>query len=143
LISRKERRKARERVHRRIGSLKVVLLSALMLLALALPAYAYSGLASWYDIPGGITASGDRLTSDDVTCASNDYPMGSYLNITYRGVTVTCVVTDTGGFTALGRDVDLNYGTAVQLPGFLRVGVDYVGIEYAGQDSNWYYGKQY
>lgn len=114
-----------------------------MLAITAVPAFAYSGVASWYDIPGGITAGGDYLTSDDMTCASNTYPLGTYLDITYKGVTVRCVVTDTGGFTALGRDVDLNYGVASQLPGFISAGVDYVDIQYAGEDPYWHYFKQY
>jgi hypothetical protein len=58
-------------------------------------------------------------------------------------VTVQCTVTDTGGFSYLGRDVDLNYGVAYQLPGFTYAGVDYVDIEYAGYDPYFYYGKQY
>jgi rare lipoprotein A (peptidoglycan hydrolase) len=113
------------------------------MMMIASPAFAYSGVASWYDLPGNYTASGDVLGSYDQTCASNTYNFGTYLNITYNGVTVQCVVTDTGGFTAYGRDVDLNYGVAYQLPGFMYAGVDYVDIQYAGYDPYWYYYKQY
>lgn len=131
-------------------ALKLLLISVLMLVGSALPAFAYTGVASYYDLTGNYTASGDVLGYYDLTCASPldyygnpVYPFGTYLNITYNGVTVQCVVTDTGSFASLGRDVDLNIGVARLLPGFTYAGVDYVDIEYAGYDPEWYYYKQY
>jgi rare lipoprotein A len=110
----------------------------------ALPASAYSGLASWYG-PGfyyQYTASGDVFEPWDYTCASNEWALGTYLNITYNGYTLTCVVTDTGAFDTYGRSVDLSEGMATDL-GLLYVGVDYVDIQYAGYDESWHYYKQY
>jgi rare lipoprotein A len=126
-------------VKRTITSLLIAVLVAAVFSS---PALAYSGVASWYDLPGNYTASGDIYESYDYTCASNVYSFGTYLAITYNGITRVCVVTDTGGFTALGRDVDLSYQMAADL-GLLYAGVDYVDIEYVGYDSGWYLYKQY
>jgi rare lipoprotein A (peptidoglycan hydrolase) len=52
------------------------------------------------------------------------------------------VVTDTGGFTAYGRDVDLSYQSALDI-GIIYSGVATVDIQYAGKDWWWYYYKQY
>lgn len=122
--------------------LSILVVGALMALAVAVPAQAYPGYASWYDLPGATTASGDTYESWDYTCASNTYPLGSYLAISRGGVTITCIVTDTGGFTALGRDVDLSYQAASDL-GLIWQGVGWVDIQYVGYDYGYYYGKEY
>jgi rare lipoprotein A (peptidoglycan hydrolase) len=129
----------------------VVALVAIFTFLLAAPASAYTGVASYYDLTGNYTASGDVLEYDDLTCASPlnpdgtpVYAFGTYLRISWGGASVTCVVTDTGGFAALGRDVDMNVGVANAV-GFAQsgVGVDYVDIEVVGYDEGWYYGRQY
>jgi rare lipoprotein A (peptidoglycan hydrolase) len=124
--------------------LSIIVLATLFALLGAAPAQAYTGVASYYDLSGNYTASGDVLEYDDLTCASVAYPFGTYLTITWHGASVTCVVTDTGGFAYLGRDVDMNIGVANAL-GFAQsgVGVDYVDIQYAGYDPWWHWYKQY
>ena len=54
------------------------------------------------------------------------------------------MVTDTGGFRAYGREIDIDAGTANAL-GFAQsgVGVDYVDIQYPGYDPQWHDLKQY
>jgi rare lipoprotein A len=122
----------------------VLVLALLMALAICGPAQAYTGVASWYDLPGNYTASGDVYESYDRTCASNTYGFGTYLTVTNlrTGASTTCVVTDTGGFTAYGRDVDLSYQSALDI-GIIYSGVATVDIQYAGKDWWWYYYKQY
>jgi rare lipoprotein A len=93
-------------------------------------------------LPGNYTASGDVYESYDYTCASNVYPFGTYLLVSYGGNSIVCVVTDTGGFDAYGRDLDVSYAMARDL-GLLYVGVDYVDIQYYGEDPYWHYYKQY
>jgi rare lipoprotein A len=122
--------------------LTVLVLALAMSLAVAVPAQA--DVASWYDLPGNYTASGDIYESYDRTCASNTYDFGTYLTVTnlYNGWSTTCVVTDTGAFDYYGRDVDLSYQSAVDI-GIIYVGVANVDIQYAGRDWWWYYYKQY
>jgi rare lipoprotein A len=124
--------------------LSILALALAMSLVLAMPAQAYTGVASWYDLPGNYTASGDVYESYDRTCASNTYDFGTYLTVTNlaNGWSTTCVVTDTGGFTELGRDVDLSYQSAVDI-GIIYAGVADVDIQVSGYDYWWYYYKQY
>jgi rare lipoprotein A len=107
----------------------VLVLALLMALAICGPAQAYTGVA---------------YESYDRTCASNTYGFGTYLTVTNlrTGASTTCVVTDTGGFTAYGRDVDLSYQSALDI-GIIYSGVATVDIQYAGKDWWWYYYKQY
>ena len=67
--------------------------------------------ATWYDLTGNYTASGDVLGYYDMTCASPldwygypVYPMGTYLYVedNYTGAGGTCVVTDTGDVLCSG-----------------------------------------
>lgn len=109
---------------------------------MALPASAYTGVATWYDLPGNYTASGDVYESYDYTCASNTYAFGTYLMISHNGYSLVCVVTDTGAFTYYGVDVDLSYAAARDLD-LLYVGIDDVDIEYYGADPTWFSYKQY
>lgn len=124
--------------------LSIFVVGALMALLVAVPAQAYTGVASWYDLPGNYTASGDIYESYDRTCASNTYDFGTYLTVTNldNGLSTTCVVTDTGGFTAYGRDVDLSYQSAVDI-GIIYAGVADVDIQVTGYDWWWFYYKQY
>lgn len=59
------------------------------------------------------TASGVKLTEDSMTVAvpaDRVDLLGRTVEIYYNGVTVTATVTDTGGFAAYGRDLDLAGG---------------------------------
>lgn len=117
-------------------------LTLMMLLGAPRDAQAFPGVASWYELTGNYTASGDVLEADDRTCASNTFPFGTHLLVTYNGVSAHCRVTDTGGFTALGRNLDANVAVAQRL-GIISVGVAPVDIQVVGHDERWHYYKQY
>ena len=75
------------------------------------------GSASAYSVAdntgGNTTASGEQLTDDSLTVAvptSQRYLLGRSVQIRYNGKTVTARVTDTGGFAAYGRALDLAGG---------------------------------
>jgi rare lipoprotein A len=116
----------------------VAVSTVLFSLMLASPAFAYGGYASWYDAPGQLTASGDYYESYDYTCASWYYDFGTYLTVSRGGSSITCVVTDRGGY----YDLDLSYQAAADL-GLIYRGVGAVDIYISGYDYYWYYGKQY
>ena len=127
----------------RVAKLLGTLVLFLSLFALVTPrAEASPGVASWYDLTGNYTASGDILEANDRTCASNTFPFGTHLLVTYNGVSAHCRVTDTGGFTALGRDLDVNVYVGQRL-GIISTGVAPVQIQVVGYDENWFYGRQY
>lgn len=71
-----------------------------------------TGTASWYGqgFEGKLTASGYVYDSNQLTCASNDYPFGTVLKVTNNenGKSVLVVVTDRGGFDEYGRVIDLS-----------------------------------
>lgn len=75
------------------------------------------GSASAYSVSsntgGNATASGEELTDDSMTVAvpaSQSYLLGRSVQIRWGGKTVTARVTDTGGFAAYGRVLDLAGG---------------------------------
>lgn len=71
-----------------------------------------AGTASWYGkgFEGKLTASGYLYDSNQLTCASNDYPFGTVLRVTNKEnkKSVLVVVTDRGGFEEYGRKIDLS-----------------------------------
>ena len=121
--------------------LSILVLAVVMAMTVAGPAQAYTGYASWYDMPGAVTASGDYYESYDYTCAHRTYAFGTYLTVSRGGVSITCVVTDRGPYI-YSRDLDVSYAAAADL-GLIYSGVGRVDIQYAGRDWWWYYGKQY
>lgn len=78
------------------------------------------GKASWY---GGTLHHGKRAADGSVfnqnamTCASNTFKFGTKLKVTNKenGKSVTVRVTDRGGFTKLGRIIDLSKGAFSQI----------------------------
>lgn len=91
-----------------------------------------TGTASAYNIAScygsTLTASGATLTEDSVTCAvpaGQSYLMGRSVEIKWNGITVVATVTDTGGFGAYGRALDL-------APGVCKA----FGIDTSGAASN-------
>lgn len=78
-----------------------------------------SGKASWYGNHhhGRKSADGSIFNEWGMTCASNTYKMGTRLKVTNleNGKAVTVRVTDTGGFTKLGRIIDLSKGAFQKL----------------------------
>lgn len=90
------------------------------------------GTASWYALDGNRTASGEIMDSSLMTAASNTYPLGSMLRVENvdSGDIVYVRVNDTGGFTRLGRVIDLSLGAfdriASPSSGLVRVRINKV-----------------
>ena len=99
-------------------------------IALAMPAAAETGGASWYGpgFHGRTTASGERFDQDAITCAHRTARFGSRLRVTdtRTGRSIVCRVNDRGPFVA-GRIVDLSKGAAARL-GILARGTARVTI---------------
>ena len=90
-----------------------------------------SGKATFYGLKatGRMTANGERLHHDSMTCAHRTYPFGTLLQVTntQNEKKVVVRVTDRGPF-APGRIIDLSWGAAREL-GILRQGVCPVTVE--------------
>ena len=75
------------------------------------------GVASHYGHNDGYdgkqTASGVRFSKWSSICAHNGFRLGTKLKVTNvkTGKSTTCKVMDTGGFSKLGRALDLSYGS--------------------------------
>jgi len=78
------------------------------------------GIASWYgEDPSEcigcrddlLMANGIKYNEDNFTIASNDYALGQKVQVCHDLTCVDVVVTDTGGFNALGRVADLSKAT--------------------------------
>ena len=89
------------------------------------------GKASYYSkrATGRMTASGDRLHHDSLTCAHRSYPFGTLLQVTNpsNGRMIVARVNDRGPFVR-GRIVDLSW-VAAKVLGILSTGVANVIIE--------------
>lgn len=87
-----------------------------------------SGKASYYGIGdgfmGGTTASGDIVTETSMGVAMLNVPLGTRVEIRYKGRSVVAVVNDRGPY-AHGRVIDMQPAVARAL-NFLSVGVDTV-----------------
>lgn len=120
-------------------------------LGLAKNAEASTGVATWYDLTGNYTASGDTLGYWDQTCASPldpygqpIYPLGSKLRVHIHGYGIgRCVVTDTGDMSLYGVALDLNIGFAQKMGLPLWQGVYPITIVNVTPDPAWFYGRQY
>ena len=90
-----------------------------------------SGKASFYakKLAGRLTASGERLSSDSMTCAHRSYPFGTMLKVTnvLNGRQVVVRVNDRGPFRR-GRIIDLSWGAAKAI-GMIAQGVAPVTVE--------------
>lgn len=76
----------------------------------------------------GTTASGDKVTPTSMAVAMKTMPLGTKIQLTYGGNTVTAVVNDRGPYVA-GREIDLQPAVAAAL-GFGGVGtVGYKVVE--------------
>ena len=69
-------------------------------------------VASWYNLDGRKTASGEVFRTHSLTCASNTHKLGTYLKVTNvaNDKSVVCKVNDRGGFSKYGRTLDLSKG---------------------------------
>jgi len=76
-----------------------------------------------------MTASGERLHHDSLTCAHRSLPFGTFLNVTVNdtGRSIIVKVTDRGPYVK-GRIIDLSWGAARDL-GILQRGIASVTIE--------------
>lgn len=126
--------------------LAVLCVSCILSLAIFTPA-AVAVPATWYDLSGNYTASGDILGYYDLTCASPlnydgtpVYPFGTLLQVTDNetGASVVCEVTDTGDMALYGIALDLNVGTMLALGLDPAQGVYDVSITYVGLDDGYY-----
>src|SRR6186713_1560366 len=93
-----------------------------------------TGTASWYHnkFHGRKTASGEIFSQEKMTCASNKYPLGTWLRITNmkNGKTVLVKVNDRMS-PRIKRTVDLSR-TAASKIGIEKAGVGKVTIENLG-----------
>ncbi len=89
------------------------------------------GKASFYakKFNGRITASGERLHPDSLTCAHRTYPFGTMLRVynPANGRSVVVKVTDRGPFIR-GRIIDLSWRAAKEL-GIISQGVAMVFVQ--------------
>lgn len=94
-----------------------------------------TGKASWYHdkFHGRKTASGEVFSQEKMTCASNKYPLGTWLKITnmQNGKTILVKVNDRMS-PRVKRMVDLSKAAAKKL-GMVAAGVGNVMIENLGK----------
>lgn len=110
---------------------KKILLLFMLTVSLTVLGQIQVGKASYYSkrATGRMTASGDRLHHDSLTCAHRSYPFGTLLQVTNpsNGRMIVVRVNDRGPFVR-GRIVDLSWAAAKVL-GILSTGVANVIIE--------------
>ena len=88
-------------------------MKALMLCLLLLASISVNAeVASWYNLDGRKTASGEVFRTHSLTCASNTHKLGTKLLVTNPKTNKSVVVrvNDTGGFSKYGRTLDLSKG---------------------------------
>ncbi|MCU0395642.1 MAG: septal ring lytic transglycosylase RlpA family protein [Chitinophagaceae bacterium] len=94
-----------------------------------------TGMASWYggSFHGKKTATGDQFDLNKFTCASNQYPLGTWLKVTNlkSGKTVLVRVNDRM-HPRMRRIVDLSKGAAIEI-GMIKAGVAKVKVEDLGK----------
>lgn len=85
--------------------------------------------ASWYgkEFAGQRMANGWRYNPELMTCASNHFPLGTLLSVTWNGKSVVVRVTDRMGNSHPSRELDLSEAAARKL-GMLAVGVCIVRV---------------
>jgi rare lipoprotein A len=98
-----------------------LLVAGASLCALALPAAAQCGKASWYALHSR-TASGERMNPAAMTAAHRSLPFGTHVRVTNKknGRSVVVRVNDRGPFIR-GRILDVSRGAAKAL-GFVARG---------------------
>ena len=95
--------------------------------------YGGTGDSSWNGRP---TASGEIFDDKKFTAASNTLPLGTVVKVTNKtnGKSVIVKINDTGGFTELGRIIDLSHAAAVAI-GSVDSGIVDVKVEVLGQET--------
>lgn len=98
------------------------------------PAKLNTGIASWYSdsFNGKRTASGEIFSQKKLTCASNQYKMGTWLRVTNvkNGKSVVVKVNDRMS-PRMKRIVDLSRAAAKQI-GIIGSGLSKVSVEKLG-----------
>lgn len=89
-----------------------------------------TGLASAYNIASSSTQTASGATLDETSLtvavpASQKHLLGRSVEISWNGITVVAVVTDTGGFASYGRALDLAPGVCAAF-----------GVDTSGDASN-------
>ena len=111
--------------------IRMALSCGIMILPVTVSAQTQSGKASYYSkkFSGRMTASGERLHKDSLTCAHRSYPFGTLLKVTNitNGQQVVVRVNDRGPFRK-GRIIDLSWGAAKAL-GMIAQGIAPVTVE--------------
>ena len=110
---------------------RYILIIFALILSLTVLGQIQIGKASFYSkrATGRMTASGDRLHHDSLTCAHRSYPFGTLLQVTNpsNGRMIVVRVNDRGPFVR-GRIVDLSWAAAKVL-GILSTDVANVIVE--------------
>lgn len=107
----------------------------MFLLSLPLPALSYvEGKASWYSLPGNLTASGEVMDPEARTAAHRFLPFGTTIRIKNlsNGKQTSVRVNDRGPFVS-DRIIDLSYRAAEDL-GMVEEGVIKVRLIINGED---------
>lgn len=88
----------------------------------------YSGIASWYSLPGQRTANGERMNPNAMTAAHKTLPFGSVVKVTNldNGKAVHVRINDRGPYIK-GRVIDLSKAAAKAI-GMLPRGTAHVLI---------------
>lgn len=101
-----------------IASIPAWAILAVALLFLTSPALAATcGKASFYAEAhhGKRMANGRPFNMHAMTAASNTLPLGSKVRVTHGEKSVVVTITDRGGFTRLGRILDMSKGSFAKL----------------------------
>lgn len=116
----------------RVAILAIGMLFPLSALLFPLYSQVQSGKASYYSksFSGRLTASGERLHHDSLTCAHRTYPFGTLLRVTNpaNGKQVIVRVTDRGPYVK-GRIIDLSVRAAREI-GIITQGIAPVIVEH-------------
>ena len=110
---------------------RIIITTLTLLISFTAQAQTQSGKASFYSksFSGRMTASGERLHNDSLTCAHRTYPFGTLLLVTNpaNGNHVIVRVTDRGPYVK-GRIIDLSVRAAREL-GIIAQGIAPVIVE--------------
>ncbi len=91
-------------------------------------------VASYYadEYEGVFMANGERFSQEGMTCASNDFTLGTWLLLTYQNQTIRVRVTDRMDDQYTGRRIDLTKTAFRRLRGTLRPGIMSVRVNLLG-----------
>lgn len=87
--------------------------------------------ATWYNLHGNLTASGERFDRNGMTCASNKFKLGTILKVTNlrNNKSVVVKVNDRGGMKPYIIDLSLGAFEKISELGYGRIKVNVEVIE--------------